>query len=59
MAGQNKSKILLKKAGRCKPDELKDLLKQVEIAIEKSEERDKNLLMAKTIITARLTSRRN
>lgn len=59
MVEQNESEIFLKKASRCKPEELKDLLKQVETSIEKSEEKDKNLLMAKTIITARLTSGRN
>ena len=59
MVGQTESEIFLKKAGRCKPEELKSLLKQVETAIEKSEEKDKDLLMAKTIITARLTSGRN
>lgn len=59
MVRQKESEIFLKKAGRCKPEELKDLLKQIETAIEKSEEKDKNLLMAKTIITARLTSKRD
>ena len=50
---------LLKKASRCKNKELKTLLKQVETAIERDKEKDKDLLMAKTIITARLTSIRN
>lgn len=59
MVEQTESENFLKKASRCKPEELKNLLKQVETAIEKSEEKNKNLLMSKTIITARLTSKRN
>lgn len=50
---------LLKKASRCKNEELKTLLKQIETAIERDKGKDKDLLMAKTIITARLTSMRN
>ena len=50
---------LLKKESRCKNKELKTLLNQVENAIERDKEKDKDLLMAKTIITARLTSIRN
>ena len=48
------SNELLEKASKCKKDELKILLKQVESAIEKVEEVDRDLFMAKTIITARL-----
>ena len=64
------SNKLLEKASKCKKDELKILLKQVEsfeiydfdcpkfsiltAAIEKVEEVDRDLFMAKTIITARL-----
>ena len=51
--------MFLKMASSCKPEELEDILKKVEIAIEKSVDKDKDLLMAKTIITARLTSMRN
>lgn len=59
MATQKESEIFLKKASDCKPEELKDLLKQIENSIKTSNEKDKNLLMAKTIITARLTSERD
>ena len=59
MNEQNEAENFLKKASKCKPEELKTLLKQVEIAIEKSEEKNRDLLMAKTIITAKLTARRN
>ena len=59
MVGQTESEIFLKKAAACKPEELKDLLKQVEKALEKSDEKDRNLLLAKTIITTKLTSRRD
>lgn len=53
------SKELLKKASRSKATELKGLLKEIEEMIEKSEEKDSNLLSAKTIITSRLASMRS
>ena len=56
MIKQKESDRLLKKAIRCKPKELKALLKQVEIVIEKSEGKNKDLIFAKIIITTRLTS---
>ncbi len=56
MIKQKESERLLKKAIRCKPKELKALLKQVEIVIEKSEGKNKDLIFAKIIITTRLTS---
>ena len=59
MVKKSESERFLKIASKCKPEELKDVLKQVEIVIEKSVDKDKDLLMAKTIITARLTSMRN
>ena len=68
MTKQNESEIFLKRASKCKSDDLKDLLKQVEVAIKKSKETnkdiliaktDKDLLMAKTIITTKLASKRS
>jgi hypothetical protein len=59
MVEQSEAERFLKMATKCKPDELKDVLKQVESAIEKSVDKNRDLLMAKTIITARLTSKRN
>lgn len=53
------SEELLKKASRSKPEELKELLKEIEQQIESSEEKDNNLLTAKTIITSRLASMRS
>lgn len=59
MVKKSESEKFLKIASSCKPEELEDILKKVESAIEKSVDKDKDLLMAKTIITARLTSMRN
>ena len=56
---ENESEKLLKKALKCRGKEFKELLKQIEAAIEKSEKKDENLLRAKKAITARMTSRRN
>ena len=50
------TKKILNKVSKCKHDELENLLKQIEIIIEKSKEDDIDLLMAKTIITSRLAS---
>ena len=54
-----KSNDLLKEVSRCKPDELENLLKQIEIKIEQSENKEGDLLMAKTMITSRMASVRN
>ena len=54
MINKSESKIFLELAINCKPQELENVLKQVESAIEKSIDKNKDLLMAKTIITARL-----
>ena len=65
---KSESEMLLKRASNCKSEELKDLLKQVEAAIKKSKEAnkdiilaktDKDLLIAKTIITTKLVSKGN
>jgi len=53
---KTESKRLLKKANDCKPKELRGLLKQVEVAIQKSGGKDKDLVLAKLIITTKLTS---
>jgi hypothetical protein len=50
-----KSKDLLKEVSRCKPEELEDLLKQIETKIEQSG-KEGDLLMAKTMITSRMAS---
>lgn len=52
-------KKILEEACKCKPEELENLLKQVETIIQKSKNNDNDLLMAKTIITSRLASMRN
>ena len=52
-----KSKDLLKEVSRCKPEELEDLLKQIENKIEQSG-KEGDLLMAKTMITSRMASMR-
>ncbi len=53
------TKEILNKVSICKQEELENLLKQIEIIIEKSKEDDTDLKMAKTIITSRLASNRN
>jgi len=62
--GNNKDKSsnykeLLKKAGRCSPNGLKDLLKQIDTEISKGNGSNYDLQIAKTIITSRLTSMRD
>jgi hypothetical protein len=54
-----KSKDLLKEVNRCKPEELENLLKQIETKIEQSESKEGDLLTAKTMITSRMASMRN
>ncbi|WP_424354929.1 hypothetical protein [Methanobacterium sp. MBAC-LM] len=51
------SKDLLKKARESRGKDFKKVLKEVEEAIEKSENPDENLLRAKKILTARMSSR--
>jgi len=52
-------KELLKKAGKCSPNGLKELLKQIDTEISKSSGKNYDLQIAKTIITSRLTSLRD
>ena len=47
---------VLKKAHECKSEDFNELLKEIEAAIEKSEN-DEKLLRAKKAITARIASR--
>lgn len=53
------SKDLLKKARESRGKSFDKVLKEVEDAIEKSENPDENLLRAKKILTARMSSRRH
>jgi hypothetical protein len=53
------SEELLKKASRSKPEELRELLKLIEQEIKRTDKKDRNLLIAKTIITSRLASMRS
>ncbi|MGF7117689.1 hypothetical protein [Methanobacterium oryzae] len=51
------SEELLKRAHKFKGENFEELLKEIEEAIEKSEERDEKLLRAKKAVTARMASR--
>lgn len=53
------SKEFLKMAGKCSPQGLKDLLKQIEAELARSNDADDDLQIAKTIITSRLTNMRD
>lgn len=53
------SKDILNQVSKCKPTELKLLLDKIQTIIEKSEYKDMDLLMAKTMITSRLASIRS
>ena len=53
------SKDLLKKARESRGKDFDKVLKEVEEAIEKSENPDENLLRAKKILTARMSSRKH
>jgi len=53
------SKELLKMAGKCSPKGLKELLRQIDVELAKSNGEDYDLRIAKTIITSRLTSMRD
>lgn len=57
--GNKKSNDLLKKAGKCSPTGLKELLKQIEKELVKCNGDNHELQIAKTIITSRLTSMRD
>ncbi len=53
------SKELLKMAGKCSPKRLKELLKQIDAELARSNGENDDLQIAKTIITSRLTSMRD
>ena len=64
MSAQNteygyRSKDLLKKARKSRGKDFDKVLKEVEKAIEKSENPDENLLRAKKVLTARMSSRKH
>ena len=52
------SEEILNQVSKCKPEELEILLNQIQTKIEKSGNKDWDLLMAKTMITSRLASMR-
>ena len=54
----NKSEELLRRARECKGGNFEKVLREIEEAIEKSDEHDEKLLRAKKVITARISSRR-
>ena len=53
------SKEILNQVNRCKPEELENLLNQIETKIEESKYEDRDLLFAKTMTTSRLASMRS
>lgn len=50
---------VLNQVNKCKPADLESLLSKIQTQIEKSVEKDYNLLMAKTMVTSRLASMRS
>ncbi len=56
---KNESEDYLKKASKCSPKGLKELLKQIEAEIAVCKGKNHDLLIAKTIITSRLASMRD
>lgn len=50
---------ILNQVNKCKPSDLESLLSKIQIQIEKSAEKDYDLLMAKTMVTSRLASMRS
>jgi hypothetical protein len=55
---QRNTKELLKEVNNSKPEELELLLQQIQLEIDQTKEKNKDLLIAKTIITSRLASMR-
>lgn len=53
------TKGILKEVNECKPEELEELLKRIETEIERSEGKNEDFLMAKTMTTSRLASMRS
>lgn len=52
----NNSTNLLEMAYKCKPADLESLLEKIEIAIKNSDNIDKALLRAKTVVTSKLAA---
>lgn len=52
------SEELFKRSHKFRGEDFEELLKEIEEAIEKSEERDEKLLRAKKAVTARIASRK-
>jgi hypothetical protein len=50
---------ILNQVNKCKPADLESLLSKIQTQIEKSAEKDYNLLMSKTMITSILASMRS
>ena len=61
MENKLSSEEILDQASKCKPEELEDLLNQIQTRIEQSNNKtqDRDLLRSKTIITSRLASMRS
>ncbi len=53
------TKRILNEVNKCKPEELENLLKRIETEIEKSDGKDEDYLLAKTMTTSRLASVKN
>ena len=56
---QMDTKGILKEVSVCKPEELEELLKRIETEIKKSEGKNEDFLIAKTMTTSRLASMRS
>lgn len=54
MANNNTSYYLLDKAYKCKSADLESLLDEIELVIKNSDDVDKVLLRAKTVVTSKL-----
>jgi hypothetical protein len=53
------SEEILSQVSKCDPEDLETFLNQIQTRIENTEDKDWNLLMAKTMITSRLASLRS
>jgi len=53
-SNDNKYKDILKEVNHCKSKDLESLLQKIELEIEKSDDKDKKLLSAKTMVTSRI-----
>lgn len=53
----NKYNDLIKEVNHCKGEDLELLLQRIELEIEKSDKKDRQLLSAKTMVTSRIAVR--